>query len=72
MLMSIDVIYCFYSFFDLFYTYVIIKIFIFVLTELFLRKAATMIKLLTMPKIATAANTTDVTFQIESGKSGSV
>ena len=45
---------------------------ILVLTELFLMKAATMIKLLTMPKIATAANITDVTFQIESGKSGCV
>ena len=56
----------------LYFTYIIIKVFIRVLTELFRMKAATMIKLLTMPKIATAANTTDVTFQIESGKSGFV
>ena len=43
-----------------------------VLTELFLMKAATMIKLLMVPKIATAANITDVAFQTESGKSGCV
>ena len=54
------------------FSYIIIKMIICVLTELFLMKAATMIKLLTMPKIATAANITDVTFQIESGKSGCV
>ena len=54
------------------FSYIIIKMVILVLTELFLMKAATMIKLLTMPKIATAANITDVTFQIESGKSGCV
>ena len=42
------------------------------LTELFFMNAATMVKLLTIPKTAMKANTTDVTFHIISGKSGHV